>query len=108
MSRSIGGRSFTTRLPMRISPEEISSSPAIMRKVVVFPQPDGPTNTMNSLSRAWRLTSLTAWTWPSYHLLTPASTTSATALPLHRAGQAGYVVLAEERVGERHRHRPEE
>ncbi len=82
MSRSIGGRSFTTRSPIRISPELISSSPAIMRKVVVLPQPDGPTNTMNSLSRACRLTSFTAWTLPSYHLLMPVRTTSAISYPL--------------------------
>ena len=52
-----------------------------MRKVVVLPQPDGPTKTMNSLSLACRLTSLTAWTVPSYHLLTPVRTTSAIAIP---------------------------
>ena len=39
----------------------IASSPAIMRKVVVLPQPDGPTKTMNSLSRIWRSTSFTTW-----------------------------------------------
>ena len=42
MSRSIGGRSFTTLPSMLISPEVISSSPATMRSVVVLPQPDGP------------------------------------------------------------------
>ena len=62
MSRSFGGTSFTTRSPIRISPELISSSPATIRRVVVFPHPDGPTSTMNSLSRACRLTSLTACT----------------------------------------------
>ena len=36
------------------------SSPATMRNVVVLPQPDGPTSTMNSLSRIDKLTSLTA------------------------------------------------
>jgi hypothetical protein len=29
-------------------PDEIDSSPAIMRSVVVLPQPDGPNSTMNS------------------------------------------------------------
>src|SRR5262252_6757024 len=58
MSRSLGGRSFTTLSPMAISPAVISSSPATMRRVVVLPQPDGPTRTMNSLSRIVRLTSL--------------------------------------------------
>ena len=38
-----------TRLPLIYkSPEEISSSPATILKVVDFPQPDGPANTMNS------------------------------------------------------------
>src|SRR5882757_8074689 len=46
--RSTGGR-FVTSLPsMRISPLETDSNPAIMRNSVLFPQPDGPTNTMNS------------------------------------------------------------
>src|SRR6185436_9599967 len=67
MSRSFGGRSLTTRSPMTISPAVISSSPATIRSVVDLPQPDGPTSTMNSLSRMWRFTSLTAWT-SSYFL----------------------------------------
>src|SRR3990170_2036295 len=50
MSRSLGGTSLTTRSPMRRVPSEISSSPAIIRRLVVFPQPDGPTRTMNSPS----------------------------------------------------------
>ena len=33
-----------------ISPLEISSRPAIMRRVVDLPQPEGPTKMMNSLS----------------------------------------------------------
>ena len=35
---------------MRISPSVASSKPAIMRMVVVLPQPDGPSRTKNSLS----------------------------------------------------------
>ena len=47
-SRSRGPSSLA-RLPlMRNSPLEMSSSPAIIRSVVDFPQPDGPTKTMNS------------------------------------------------------------
>src|SRR5678815_3098620 len=109
MSRSIGGRSFTTRSPMRISPEEISSSPAIMRSVVVLPQPEGPTRTTNSRSRMCRFTSLTAWTLRSYHLFKPVRTTSAIRpLTFHRPGHAGDVILDEERVDERDRHRAEQ
>ena len=45
-----------------VGQEVMASSPAIMRSVVVLPQPEGPTKTMNSLSRISRFTSFTAWT----------------------------------------------
>src|SRR5688500_10461550 len=45
MSRSFGGRSFTTRPPIEISPALIGSSPAIMRNRVDLPQPEGPSRT---------------------------------------------------------------
>jgi hypothetical protein len=64
MSRSLGGTSLTTRSPIRNVPEEISSSPAIIRRLVVLPQPDGPTSTMNSPSPISRLRSFTAWNSP--------------------------------------------
>jgi hypothetical protein len=41
MSRSDGSMSLTTRSPMRISPDEVVSTPAIMRSSVDLPQPDG-------------------------------------------------------------------
>ena len=40
--RSVAGRRVTSRPPMRTSPSLASSSPAMRRRVVVFPQPDGP------------------------------------------------------------------
>ena len=46
------------------SPFDISSNPAIILKVVDLPQPDGPTNTINSLSAISKLKSLTAVTSP--------------------------------------------
>jgi hypothetical protein len=49
---------------MKISPELASSSPAIIRMVVVFPQPDGPSRTKNSLSAIVRLKSSTAMNLP--------------------------------------------
>src|SRR5262245_41581336 len=138
MSRSFGGRSLTTRSPMAISPEVISSRPATIRSVVVLPHPDGPTKTMNSLSRMVRFTSLTAWT-SSYFLLRSFSTTCAMVtslsrwsfapavmpraaryyhtpsgsprrlpLSLDRPGEAGHVVLDEERVDQRHRDRAQQ
>src|SRR5439155_2244499 len=119
MSRSFGGRSLTTRSPMAISPAVISSSPATMRRVVDLPQPDGPTRTMNSLSRMWRFTSLTACT-SSYFLLRSFTSTSAmrclpsmvspesgapgsSGSPLDRPGASRDVVLVEEGVDERDR-----
>jgi hypothetical protein len=50
MLRSLGSRLFTTRSPMEISPEVISSRPATMRSSVDLPQPEGPTITTNSPS----------------------------------------------------------
>jgi hypothetical protein len=50
MSRSFGGTWLTTRLLIRISPPEMFSSPAIIRRSVDFPQPDGPTRMTNSPS----------------------------------------------------------
>src|ERR671918_1197719 len=48
MSRSFGGKSLTTRSPIRTRPSVMSSRPATMRSAVVFPQPEGPTSTTNS------------------------------------------------------------
>src|SRR6516165_972166 len=50
MSRSFGGTRFTTFPPIAISPPPICSSPAIIRRSVDLPQPDGPTSTQNSPS----------------------------------------------------------
>ena len=50
MSRSLDSSSLTTLSSTRISPPEISSSPASMRSSVLLPQPDGPTSTTNSPS----------------------------------------------------------
>src|SRR5271163_2083258 len=50
MSRAFGGRLFTTRPPIAISPPVMFSSPASIRRSVVLPQPEGPTRTANSAS----------------------------------------------------------
>src|SRR6516164_5517724 len=47
MSRFDGCRSFTTWSPMRISPEDIVSRPAMVLSNVDLPQPEGPTSTRN-------------------------------------------------------------
>ncbi len=64
MSRSFGALSFTTSPPIRSSPSEMSSSPAIIRRAVDLPQPDGPTRITNSPSSISRLMSDTA-SYPS-------------------------------------------
>src|SRR5256885_1111661 len=43
MSRRRGASSVTSASPIEIEPLETSSSPAIMRSSVDFPQPEGPT-----------------------------------------------------------------
>ncbi len=60
MSRSLGALLFTTFPPMRSSPAEMSSRPAIMFSVVDLPQPDGPTRMTNSPSAMSRLMLSTA------------------------------------------------
>src|SRR6202167_5149998 len=62
MSRSLGGRLFTIRSPICSVPWVMSASPAIIRRAVDFPHPDGPTRTMNSPSGISRLRSCTACT----------------------------------------------
>ena len=58
MSRSFGGTLFTTLSPMRMSPPEICSSPAIILSSVDFPQPEGPTRMTNSPSS---MSTFTPW-----------------------------------------------
>ena len=69
-----GGRSFTMRPPMRISPAVGCSSPAIMRSRVVLPHPDGPSSTRNSPSRVARSTPSTARTSPNAFVMRFVST----------------------------------
>src|SRR3954470_9029953 len=86
MSRSLGARSFMRSPPMRSSPSEMSSSPAIMFRVVDFPQPDGPTRMMNSPSATSMLTSSAPRVPSGYRLYTWSRTMSAIGLSLHCAG----------------------
>jgi hypothetical protein len=55
MSRSAGCFSVTSCSPMVITPPSGISSPAIHRKVVVFPQPDGPMKAVTFFSGISRL-----------------------------------------------------
>src|SRR5512142_2803213 len=82
MPRARGGRSVTTLPPMSTSPRVGSSSPAIIRRSVDFPEPDGPRKTRNSPSRVARLTSLTAPSSPLVKILvSPRASTTATPPP---------------------------
>src|ERR1700681_3596616 len=90
---------------MVISRAVVSSSPAIMRKVVLLPQPDGPTSTTNSWSAMSRSMPRTASVWSNF-LTTLLSVTCAMALSLRRAGgEAGDVVVHEEGVDDQRRRR---
>src|ERR1700752_3391448 len=64
MPRLAGGVVSTMRSSMRTCPELCSSSPAMMRRSVDFPQPDGPTKTTNSPSATSRSTPLMTSTLP--------------------------------------------
>src|SRR5215467_8125224 len=71
-----GGVWATSRPSRRIRPSVGCSNPAMRRRVVVFPQPDGPSSEKNSppttsrlmpstaVTSAKRLTRSTIWTWP--------------------------------------------
>src|SRR6476661_9999142 len=58
--------SLTTLPPIKRSPLVCFSSPQMMRKNVVLPQPEGPSSTMNSPSGTVRLMPLTAGTSPNF------------------------------------------
>jgi hypothetical protein len=73
--RSAGVRPTTSRPPIRISPPLGSSWPAIMRRIVVLPQPDGPRKQQYAPSGTFRLIASTATVSPK-RLCTPASSMS--------------------------------
>src|SRR3982750_4874926 len=110
MSRSFGARSLTTSPPIFRSPSEMSSSPAIIRSAVDFPQPDGPTRIISSPSRISRFMCLTASKPSGYRLTTSSNSISAmlgrllSALDRAR-GQAGDDALLEEQDEEDQRDR---
>src|SRR5262249_61278386 len=86
-----------------MSPEVTSSRPAIMRSVVLLPQPEGPTSTTNSLFGMSRSMARTAST-SSKRLTTDRSATSAIRSPLRGAGrEARDVVVHQERVDHQRR-----
>src|SRR5690349_8621663 len=63
--RARGGTSLTTSRPITISPDVGFSRPAMIRRNVVLPQPDGPGSTKNSPSCTARQMPSTATTSPN-------------------------------------------
>ncbi len=88
MSRWRGARSVTSRPPIEMLPSVTSSSPAIIRRSVDLPQPDGPTSTMNSPSPTVSETPSTARTPFGNSLATRSSTIFPTSHPLRRSDHA--------------------
>ena len=78
MSRWRGALSVTSIPPIDTVPPVTSSRPAIIRKSVDLPHPDGPTSTMNWPSGISRLTSSTATTSPENTFVTRSRRMSAT------------------------------
>ena len=70
--RSVAPSAVTSSSPIRIRPDVTVSSPAIRRKVVVLPQPDGPSKVTRLPASIVKLTSRTAVTGP-YCLVTRES-----------------------------------
>src|SRR3954468_17275686 len=74
-SRRYGGVPTASTPPIRISPSSGCSKPAIIRRDVVLPQPDGPRSERNSPLRTWKETASTAFRSPK-RLVTARNSTS--------------------------------
>src|ERR1043166_2812746 len=72
--RARGGISLTRLPPITRSPLVCCSSPQMMRRNVVLPQPDGPSSTMNSPSGTVSEMPLTAGTSPNFLTISLANT----------------------------------
>src|SRR3990172_9498287 len=74
--RRWGGVSWIVSPSSRMTPWEGCSNPAIIRRVVVFPQPEGPRREKNS---PWAIARFTAWTasWPAKRFDTSISSIAA-------------------------------
>src|ERR1700746_2183095 len=86
-----------------IEPASGRSKPAIMRSVVVLPEPDGPSSVKNEPCSTRRSTSSTATTSP-YTLRAPTTSTSATAVSTCKRGLQDVEACLEIVVGDRQRH----
>src|SRR5262245_66271244 len=77
--RWFGGRWVMSTPASRIAPPEGDSKPAIMRRVVVLPQPLGPRNDTNSPRSTRRSKCSTAVVWANF-FWTPSMSRNATGL----------------------------
>src|SRR5690554_2519451 len=68
-SRLFGGSSVTSRSPIKTLPVSGMENPATIRSVVVFPQPEGPSNAIISPGSISRDTGDKAWTAPKLLLI---------------------------------------
>src|SRR5215207_2961426 len=109
MSRSFGGTELTSRSPMRISPDDTLSSPAIMASRVDLPHPDGPTRAMNSPVRASRSMPFSTSTAPKFlRRLRMVRAAMQTASFDGALRQAAHEILAAEEVNEEGRQRADQ
>ena len=72
--RLCGGVPCTAWPEMKISPAVGSSKPASIRRVVVFPQPEGPRRERNSAGCTWRERESTATTSAKRFVTSTSST----------------------------------
>src|SRR5437660_8334721 len=86
MLRVCGGSRMTSRPAIRMAPPLASRKPAIMRSVVVLPQPEGPSSTTNSPSATSSDRSSTASVSPK-RLVTPERLSAATSDHLGQADE---------------------
>src|SRR5271165_5887850 len=84
--RSAGASALTSLSPMKMSPEVGASRPAIMRRRVDLPQPDGPTSTTNAPSSMPRLMSMRTLVSPELLLSASMCNLAMTGALLDRAG----------------------
>ena len=90
-SRYLGKTSVTSLSPSSTWPESAASRPAMIRKPVVLPQPDGPSRTRNSPGATSMSRSLTTWLAPN-HLLRPRIDSRwARGAAAHRIGAAALI-----------------
>src|SRR5882672_11736199 len=92
-TNSPAGASLTTRPPITIEPVSLRSSPATMRKVVVLPQPEGPSRVTNSPCSIERSMPSTAFTSAKCRLTSCRETLGMTALLEDLLGELEHGVL---------------